>query len=88
MDLVKEILDNKPAIKSHELFKDGVGADDIDMDQAFLLVSQHPVTTEFGEGEKQITETLKACDSIGLPTLVLWPNSDAGSEDISRGIRK
>ena len=31
---------------------------------------------------------MKACDSIGLPTLVLWPNSDAGSEDISRGIRK
>ena len=88
MDLVKEIIDNKPAIKSHELFKDGVGADDIDLSQSFLLVSQHPVTTEFGEGEKQITATLKACDSIGLPTLVLWPNSDAGSEDISRGIRK
>jgi UDP-hydrolysing UDP-N-acetyl-D-glucosamine 2-epimerase len=88
MDLVKEIIDNKPAIKSHELFKDGVGADDIDLSQSFLLVSQHPVTTEFGEGEKQITTTLKACDSIGLPTLVLWPNSDAGSEDISRGIRK
>ena len=44
MDLVKEILDNKPAIKSHELFKDGVGADDIDLNQSFLLVSQHPVT--------------------------------------------
>lgn len=88
MDLVKEIIDSNPPIKSIELFKDGVGANDIDLDEKFLLVSQHPVTTEFGEGEKQILETLKACRETGLGTIVLWPNSDAGSEDISRGIRK
>lgn len=88
MDLVKEIIENKPSIKPHELFKEGVGSIDIDLEEEFLLVSQHPVTTEFGKGEKQITGTLEACKSTGLPTIVLWPNSDAGSEDISRGIRK
>lgn len=88
MDLVKEIIENKPYIKPHELFKEGVGSIDIDLEEEFLLVSQHPVTTEFGKGEKQITGTLEACKSTGLPTIVLWPNSDAGSEDISRGIRK
>ena len=88
MDLVKEIIENKPPIKPHELFKEGVGSIDIDLEEEFLLVSQHPVTTEFGKGEKQITGTLEACKSTGLPTIVLWPNSDAGSEDISRGIRK
>ena len=88
MDLVKDITDTKPPIKSSDLFKDGVGANDINLDEQFLLVSQHPVTTEFGEGEKQITETLKACKETGLGTIVLWPNSDAGSEDISRGMRK
>jgi len=25
---------------------------------------------------------------VGMPSIVLWPNADAGSDDISRGIRK
>ena len=53
-----------------------------------MLVSQHPVTGEYGGGEKQITETLQAVSSTKLPAIVLWPNADAGSEDVSRGIRK
>ncbi len=69
------------------LFDQGVG-DSIDLDGKFLLVSQHPVTTEYGEGGSQITTTLEAARATGLPAIVLWPNADAGSEDISRGIRK
>jgi UDP-N-acetylglucosamine 2-epimerase len=46
------------------------------------------VTTEYGEGEKQITATLEAVRRVGLPAIVLWPNADAGSDDIARGIRK
>ncbi len=88
MDLVKAIIDQKPDLNGEELFREGVGAENINLDEPFLLVSQHPVTTEYGEGEKQITATLEACKSVNLPTVVLWPNSDAGSEDISRGIRK
>jgi UDP-N-acetylglucosamine 2-epimerase len=53
-----------------------------------LLVSQHPVTTEYGDGERQITETLKAIQTLDLPAIMLWPNADAGSEHIARGIRK
>ena len=58
------------------------------LDGPFLLVSQHPVTTEYGTGEEQIIETLEAVEQFGLPALVLWPNADAGSEDIARGMRK
>ena len=58
------------------------------MNDTFLLVSQHPVTTEYGSGEEQITKTLSAISKLNLPCFVLWPNADAGSEDISRGIRK
>jgi UDP-N-acetylglucosamine 2-epimerase len=46
------------------------------------------VTTEYGTGEEQITATLEAVEAIGLPAIVLWPNADAGSEDIARGMRK
>jgi len=87
LDLVAEILarDDKPL--SGDLFSEGVG-DKLDLNEPFVLVSQHPVTTEYGEGERQITATLEAVHAIGLPAIVLWPNADAGSEDIARGIRK
>jgi UDP-hydrolysing UDP-N-acetyl-D-glucosamine 2-epimerase len=89
IDLVAEILkrDNSTAALASELFSTGVG-DVIDLDKPFILVSQHPVTTEYGEGERQIRATLEAVSESGLPAIVLWPNADAGSDDISRGIRK
>ena len=60
----------------------------LDLNRPFLLVSQHPVTTEYGEGEKQISDTLAAVREVDLPAIVLWPNADAGSDDTARGIRK
>ncbi|SKB93687.1 UDP-N-acetylglucosamine 2-epimerase [Daejeonella lutea] len=89
IDLVAEILekDKGTAELANELFTAGVG-DVIDLDKPFILVSQHPVTTEYGEGERQIRATLEAVSESGLPAIVLWPNADAGSDDISRGIRK
>ena len=59
-----------------------------DLERPFVIVSQHPVTTEYGDGERQIALTLEAVQQLGLPAIVLWPNADAGSEDIARGIRK
>ncbi|MDA7493397.1 UDP-N-acetylglucosamine 2-epimerase [Akkermansiaceae bacterium] len=88
MDLVKEIIESNPPLDARELFTEGVGSEQFDLDAPFLLVSQHPVTTEFGKGEQQITATLQACQNSKLPTVVLWPNSDAGSDDIARGMRK
>src|SRR5688572_13573021 len=43
------------------LDREGVGAH-ITTEEPFLLVSQHPVTTEYGSGEQQITETLMALE--------------------------
>jgi UDP-hydrolysing UDP-N-acetyl-D-glucosamine 2-epimerase len=87
IDLVAEILGRSIDSDCEKLFKDGVGSH-IDLDKPFLLLSQHPVTTEYGEGERQIFETLSAISMMGIPAIVLWPNADAGSEDIARGIRK
>lgn len=86
IDLVAEILADE-TVDIHDIFTEGVGGK-IDLTNAFALVSQHPVTTEYGDGERQITKTLSAVRATGLPAIVLWPNSDAGSDDISRGIRK
>jgi UDP-hydrolysing UDP-N-acetyl-D-glucosamine 2-epimerase len=89
IDLVAEILKEDPdAIElGSDIFNSGVG-NKLNLKLPFLLVSQHPVTTEYGEGEKQIYSTLKAVSRIGMQAIILWPNSDAGSEDIARGMRK
>jgi UDP-hydrolysing UDP-N-acetyl-D-glucosamine 2-epimerase len=86
MDLVAEVL-ARPGDGLSAIFEEGVGGA-FDLDRPFLLVSQHPVTTEYGDGERQIGETLAAVQEIGLPAIVLWPNADAGAEDIARGMRK
>ena len=86
IDIVAEILREDGDV-TRQVFGEGVGAA-FDLKKKFLLVSQHPVTGEFGEGEKQIAMTLGAALDTGLPAIVLWPNADAGSEDVARGIRK
>lgn len=87
IDLVAEILNCSTSKVSDQLFDMGVG-ERLSFDEPFILVSQHPVTTEYGSGEAQITATLEAAREQGLAAIVLWPNADAGSDDISRGIRK
>ncbi len=87
IDLVADILDAPEISLESALFDKGVGGG-LNFDQPFVLVSQHPVTTEYGAGEAQITMTLEAIRALDLPAIVLWPNADAGSDDIARGIRK
>jgi UDP-hydrolysing UDP-N-acetyl-D-glucosamine 2-epimerase len=87
IDLVAEIAHARGGIPHAEwLTREGVGAH-IDPNEPFLLVNQHPVTTEYGHGKEQIWETLMALDELKMPTMMLWPNVDAGSEDIASGMR-
>lgn len=64
----------------------GVG-DEIDVRKPYIVVLQHPVTTEYGSGFAQICETLEAVRQLGMQTVWLWPNVDAGSDDVSKGLR-
>lgn len=59
----------------------------IDLEKPFLLVTQHPVTSEYTDGQKQIMETLDALRSFKEQKMILWPNIDAGSNLVSLGIR-
>jgi UDP-hydrolysing UDP-N-acetyl-D-glucosamine 2-epimerase len=87
IDLVAETLRQDGNGIGSPLFREGVGGK-FDLDQPFLMLSQHPVTTEYGDGERQIAQSLDAIVKSGLPAIALWPNADAGSEDIARGMRK
>jgi len=53
----------------------------------YLVVMQHPVTTEYLASRKNVEHTLKAVSNIKLPVLWFWPNVDAGSDGTSTGIR-
>jgi UDP-hydrolysing UDP-N-acetyl-D-glucosamine 2-epimerase len=53
----------------------------------YLVVLQHPVTTEYLQSQEHIEITLSAIHEIGLPTFWFWPNVDAGSDGTSKGIR-
>jgi len=67
----------------------GVGMT-LDPKRPYILVLQHPVTTEYGSGFAQINETLVAIENIknkSIQIVWLWPNVDAGSDDISKGLR-
>jgi UDP-hydrolysing UDP-N-acetyl-D-glucosamine 2-epimerase len=64
----------------------GVGAR-LDLSGGYIVVLQHPVTTEYKDARHHVDETLHAVAESGIPTLWFWPNVDAGSDDTSRGIR-
>ena len=84
IDLVADLKRATPA----ELFSNykGVGAQ-LDPDEPYIVVLQHPVTTEYGKGFNQICETLEAVRMLGMQAVWLWPNVDAGSDDVSKGLR-
>lgn len=64
----------------------GVGAP-LDLAHGYLVVLQHPVTTEHERARAQAEATLAAVHATGRPTLWFWPNVDAGSDGTSNAIR-
>lgn len=87
IDIASTVLEN-PTISFDPFAKyKGVG-DLFDLKTDYLVVMQHPVTTEHEQARNQVMETLHAVHEIGLPTFWFWPNVDAGSDGTSRGIRQ
>ncbi len=64
----------------------GVG-DTMDLSKPYMLVMQHPVTSEMGENRKNIEQTLFAVNESGIPAIIFWPNVDAGTDEVSKAIR-
>jgi UDP-hydrolysing UDP-N-acetyl-D-glucosamine 2-epimerase len=59
----------------------------MDISNGYVVVMQHPVTTEYEQAREHVNETLHAVHELGLPTLWFWPNVDAGSDGTSTGMR-
>ena len=59
--------------------------------QKYVILMQHPVTTEYQKSKKHITETINAVKKLNqnkIQIIWLWPNIDAGSDIYSKEIRK
>jgi UDP-hydrolysing UDP-N-acetyl-D-glucosamine 2-epimerase len=64
----------------------GVGSE-VDFEKDFMVALQHPVVTEYQDNIKNINETIAVIDELRIPTVWIWPNMDAGSDGIAKGIR-
>lgn len=92
IDLVREVAEkhkNGDGMENEHFFQTfkGVGGRFNLTKDPFLLVSQHPVTTEYGSNRSHMENTLEALGRLALPTVMIWPNVDAGSDEISKAIR-
>lgn len=86
IDLAAEVVAETRDESIKQIALSGVGSE-IDLRSRYLVVLQHPVTSENGAAGQQITETLEAVAGLGIPTLWFWPNVDAGSDQTSKTIR-
>jgi len=77
-------------LKNNFFNKIGSGAP-VFSSEKYILVIQHPVTTEFEKAKTQIEETIEAIKLFHYKTnykvIWLWPNIDAGSDTFSKKIR-
>jgi len=86
IDLAKEIKEN-PKLDFNPIEKYGGVGEVIDWKKGYLVVMQHPVTTEYSSARKDVLKTLEAIHELNIPTFWFWPNVDAGSDGTSNGIR-
>ncbi|MEO7096711.1 MAG: UDP-N-acetylglucosamine 2-epimerase [Polyangiales bacterium] len=86
IDIAAEIAAS-PALDFDPNAKYGGVGHPIDLSKGYIVVMQHPVTTEYEQARKHITETLHAVKDLDVPTLWFWPNVDAGSDGTSAAIR-
>ena len=59
----------------------------VNLARPFLVVLQHPVTSEADQAYQQMWTTLEAVQTLHLPAVVFWPGQDAGAEQASKAIR-
>ncbi|MFP6681212.1 MAG: UDP-N-acetylglucosamine 2-epimerase [Gammaproteobacteria bacterium] len=86
IDVVKAALDNNDG--DFDVFTRYAGVGPIfDLSNGYIVVMQHPVTTEYDESRQHVESTLQAVSDIDVPTLWFWPNVDAGADGVSEGIR-
>jgi GDP/UDP-N,N'-diacetylbacillosamine 2-epimerase (hydrolysing) len=86
IDLADAVLE-APELDFDPFHKYGGVGTRFSVDDGYIVVMQHPVTTEYHQAREDVTKTLEVIDGLGIPTFWFWPNVDAGADGTSNGIR-
>lgn len=86
IDIAEEVYQNS-RLDFNPYEKYGGVGNQPDFTKGYLMVMQHPVTTEYEQSRKQVTQTLQVINDLKIPTFWFWPNVDAGSDGTSNAIR-
>jgi UDP-N-acetylglucosamine 2-epimerase (non-hydrolysing)/GDP/UDP-N,N'-diacetylbacillosamine 2-epimerase (hydrolysing) len=69
--------------------KDEVAAAyELDPQKPYVVIVQHPVTTEVELAGAHMAETLAGVQALGLQGVLIYPNNDAGAQRIIREIKQ
>lgn len=89
IDIARFVLEENRDGITFDAYKKYGGVGDLsDLSEGYVVVLQHPVTTEVSQAREQVEATLNAVHGCGLPALWFWPNVDAGTDTTSGAIRR
>lgn len=88
MDVIRQLdLDDLVPVQTYQK-EYGMGAFIDLVPNGYLVLIQHPVTTEYSNNLLHVQETIGALEELKIPTVWIMPNMDAGSDGINKGIRR
>jgi GDP/UDP-N,N'-diacetylbacillosamine 2-epimerase (hydrolysing) len=56
--------------------------------EPYIILLQHAISSEIELAYDQVKESLEAVKDMGIKTIVIYPNSDAGSQQLVRAIKE
>lgn len=86
IDIAREVAEN-PELDFNPCEKYGGVGYEINPEEPYLVVMQHPVTTEYQKSREQATMLVNIIHQLDIPTFWFWPNPDAGSDGTSGALR-
>lgn len=86
IDIAKHVKD-KPEMDFDPCQKYGGVGKYIDYKSDYIVVMQHPVTTEFDSAKQQAEALINVVHDLNIPVFWFWPNPDAGSDGTSNALR-
>ena len=60
----------------------------LEKDEPFVIMIQHVISSEIDHAYTQINASLEAVKELGIKTIIIHPNSDAGSQQLVRAIEE
>lgn len=88
MDVIRELnLEDLDPVRIYQT-EYGMGPVIDIVPKKYLILIQHPVTTEYLDNFRNVNETIEAIKLLKIPTIWVMPNMDAGANSINKAVRR